>query len=481
MNASSQFLLSRRLAVVLPLLLLAACSSLRGKANDLAKKGRFVEAADLYDQLLREAPNDAGLLTARDDLRWRGLSQLLGQARQSRFEERDEEAEMSLEQFLTRRAQWGSKLDGALESSLLDEMESTHRHLRLLISGPAKRGDALTAEAQLGRKQALLAFAEMAPIRRDLEEAVQQGGRATCERLKALPGDAGPHWVGLVSRYCRHYRQAAPEAPVFPEALGVPTWHVSVEGMEDHVVTFLQERLARAFEASPWFSAQAPRQAPLNLEGAFSERAWSQPVELTAAWTESVPYTDHEDRKASVEVPYTVEETYVEKNETKTRKVTKYQTVEYTTTVEVTRYRDEQRSFDYKALQRGVDLRFVLVTEALLRGAHSPLAVKGEDALSASGYEHDVTFTPGGVSPRRANLPVGGAWLEAQLLGYEHIFARKLVEGWRDAWCTSPAVTRDEAARCARAGVALPDPDRAVLADVLGEDAGQVHRLYGTP
>ncbi|WP_147452438.1 hypothetical protein [Corallococcus praedator] len=472
----------RRKFFLMPLLLLAstvtACSTIRGQANDLAEKGRFIEAAELYVKVVEDSPNDTSLRASLDDLRWRGLSQLLTGSRQARLEGRDEDAERNLEQFLAYKVKWNSKLDGGMESSLLEEMAGTHQHLRQLIGEQAKRGHALTAESHLNRKRALLAHAEMAPIRRDMENAVQQGGEATCARLKQSPSVGTAHWAELVSRYCRHYRQDAPRAPMFPEALGVPMFQVSMDGISNDVVKYLMARMAGAFEASPWYSDASSRRVPLTLEGSLREDNSSQPVSLTATWTEQVPYTDHEDRTATAEVPYSVEEAYEDKGVMKKRLVTQKKTVEYKTTVEVTKYRDVPRAFEYRALRREVEYHFAVVAQAVLQDQHAPLAVKAEKSLTASGYEHNITFTPGGVTPQKFAQPSKDGWLDGELQGYEQTFFRTLLARWQDSFCTAPALTREEAARCARGGAELPGPARQALLDTLGDDAGQVHQLF---
>ncbi|NOK21534.1 hypothetical protein [Corallococcus carmarthensis] len=473
---------ARRRSFLVPALLcagaLTACTTIRGQANDLAEKGRFVEAAEVYLKLVNDEPNNPEYRASLDDLRWRGLSQLLTQARQARVEGRDEDAEANLEQFLAYKVKWNSKLDGGMESSLLEEMAGTHKHLRQLISEQAKRGNALTAESHLDRKRALLGHPEMAPIRRDMEEAVAQGGVATCEKLKHTLAGGAQHWTELVSRYCGHYQQPAPSAAVFPEALGLPTWQASVDGISNDVVQYLMTRLSGAFESTPWFSAASPRHAPLTIAGNLVERSTSQPVELTATWTESVPYTDHEDRTATAEVPYTVEESYEDKGEMKKRLVRQTKTVEYKTTVEVTKYRDVSRSFGYQALRRGVEYHFAVVAQGILVDQHAPLAVKAEKALSASGYEHNITFEPGGVRPQKFERPNKEGWLDGELRGYEQSFFASLLARWQDSYCKAPAFAIEDAARCARGGAELPGPAKQALLDTLGDDAAQVHRLF---
>jgi hypothetical protein len=210
----------------------------------------------------------------------------------------------------------------------------------------------------------------------------------------------------------------------------------------------------------------------------MSERRISEPVTLTAPWTERVPYTDHEDRTATAEVPYTVEESYEEKGVMRKRLVQQKKTVEYKTTVEVTKYRDVSRSFDYHAQRRGVEYHFAVVAQGLLQERHAPLAVKAENSIEASGYEHNITFEPGGVRPQKFERPDRENWLDAQLRGYEQAFFASLLTRWQEAYCGAPSFAVEDAARCARGGSELPGPAKQALMDTLGDDAAQVHRLF---
>ncbi len=470
-----------RLFRLLPVLALCACVTLQGRANELARQGQFLEAAALYDQLIRDKPNDPTLVAARDELRWRALEQLLGNARRHRLVGDDEQAEHFLERFLEHRAQWGTKLNGALESSLLEEMEGTHLHLRRTVIAPARRGMALTAEEELDHKRTLLAHPELAPIRREMDGAVLSSGKGTCARLKQVPAEGSPHWAELVARYCGRWHEAAPEPPPLPELFGAPSWSTAVEGLSPAQLAHLQARLARAFEASAWYSPRATRTATFTLQGHFSTSSWRESVRRTAPWMDSEPYTDHEERTETYQEPYTEEEEYVEEGEKKKRKVTKYRTKTRSYTVPVTRYRDVPRTFEYSALRHSVAYRFSMAATGVLVEQRSPLTAALTDQLSAHGYEHDVSFPPGDVSPERASLPETHGWFRQQVHGLERVFAEQLAALWREAYCSTPALTLEAAARCARVGDALPAHARQVLSEVLGEDAARAPVLFAAP
>jgi 2-oxo-4-hydroxy-4-carboxy--5-ureidoimidazoline (OHCU) decarboxylase len=465
----------------LPLLALCACATLQGRADELARKGQFVEAAAIYDQLLQDKPNDANLRATRDELRWKALEQLLGRAREHRLTGDDEQAEHHLENFLAHRVRWGTKLNGALESSLLEEMAGTHQHCRKIIAAPAQRGLALTAAYTYDRKRALLSHPELAPIRREMESAVLSSGKSSCARLKKVSAENAPHWAELVARYCRRWQEVAPEPPPLPELLGTPSWTGSIDGVSPDQLEHIQERLSRVFEASPWYAARSSRPVTFTLKGHFTTRHEKEPVRLTAPWVDQEPYTDHEERTETYQEPYTEEEEYTENGQTKKRTVTKYREKTRSYTVAVTRYRDVHKSFDYHALRHSVTFRFSVASTGVLVEQHSALTAALTDQLSAHGYEHDVLFPPGDVSPQRPDLPRSHVWLGQKVRELEQSFAGQLSAFWRQTYCTTPALTLNEAARCARAGAELPASARQVLSEVLGEDAPRAPLLFASP
>ncbi|MBZ4415021.1 hypothetical protein [Myxococcus sp. RHSTA-1-4] len=470
-----------RLLRLLPLLLLSACTTLRGRADDLARKGQFVEAAALYDDLVRKSPYEQELVTVRDDLRWKALEQLLGNARRYRMEGKDENAEDHLLRFLDHRAEWNSKLNGALESSLLEEMGGTHQHLRQLIGAPARQGLALTAEHALVRKRPLLAHREMAVIQREMESVVLQSGKETCQRLRGVSSEDAPHWKELVFRYCGRWREYAPQPPPAPELFGPPGFSGDVDGFGPAQLDLLRDRLTRAFESSPWFSPGATSRVDFSLAGRFSTRKDSQNVELTAPYTEKVPYTDHEERTQTIEEPYTEEEEYTDsKGEKKTRTVKKVRKYTRTYTVPVTKYRDVARTFEYRALRLSVDHRLALSSSGVLDSRRGPVTAVLEDQFSESGYEHDVTFHDAHVTPKRVSFTPPHAWADARVEAMGALFSKRLVEHWRESYCSTPALTLDDAARCARAGTTLPTPAYQVLSEILGDDAARVPSLFAS-
>jgi hypothetical protein len=125
--------------------------------------------------------------------------------------------------------------------------------------------------------------------------------------------------------------------------------------------------------------------------------------------------------------------------------------------------------------------RFSVSSTGVLAEQRSPLTVLVTDSHTAHGYEHNVTFEPGNVRPTRPSFPSSEAWFTEKARGLEQAFGEQLLARWREFYCSAPALTLDEAARCARSGTELPAQAHKALLEVLGDDASRAHALFASP
>jgi hypothetical protein len=476
---------SRVLALALPLLLGSGCATTFSRAEDLAKEGKFLEAATLFERLAYAEPNNREVRDRLEHARFRALEQLLGQARGFRRRGDDSSANGKLESFLSYRQRWNQKLNGALESSLDDEVEQVDKQLRREVAQPAREGLALHAERSLNRVHALLEHEELAAVRQRMEAELQAGAQAVCERLQHEKVKPAVHWADLVQRYCEHWQLNAPNGPVLPETLTGLDFSGGLAGISGPHRELLQASIARSFEASPWYSSRSPRRVEALLEGDFSARTERQLARLSAPWMETVPYTATETQRESYQEPYTDDESYTytcgNTTCTGTRSVTKYRTAYRDVSREVTRYRQEPRVFLYSATKVMADYSVRLAVRSPLETGRAPFVASRSDSLSRWDYDHEVTFVPANVYPSRSQLPAAERWLEDQMRTYEREVKSQLFAKWRASHCSAQVYSVDEAARCARGGVELPEPARNALKPLFGEDATLVFTLYPGP
>ena len=102
--------------------------------------------------------------------------------------------------------------------------------------------------------------------------------------------------------------------------------------------------------------------------------------------------------------------------------------------------------------------------------ASAPLVVRVDWADKRSAYQHNVSFPPAGVYPRRANLPTVNTWLSIRLARKRDALLKKLEGRWAKAFCAGPQFGPEEGARCLYGGGTRARAAVAAVTAVFGED-----------
>ena len=219
-----------------------------------------------------------------------------------------------------------------------------------------------------------------------------------------------------------------------------------------------------------------------SLTGTIAATLSARLVRLTAAWTESVSYTDHETSQESYEEAYRDTEWYwdrvhhtnsdgttTSRSEHKSRTVTKHRTAYRSVTKAVTKHRDEPRTFEYGATHR--EGHYASAFRLDFDGALRDLVPNIASDLAATGIDHDVTHAPSGVSPRRANLMTFVDFVAREQHRMRARVLTALGEHYRFRFCTALTFTLDAAAACAFFDPKdVPGPVHAALRAMFGPD-----------
>lgn len=467
-----------RLTAVFGVLVLCGCMTRYRQANELAQQGKFVEAAELFDQLVKENPQDPELPGLVETAHQRAVEQALGNARRQRLAGDPKSAQEWFARGLELRERWNLKLNGALESTVDDERDDATSRLRGQVVPLAQKGEALSAQAVVKRHAFLLKHPELAALRTELEKAALESGQASCKRLSATASAVQPHWTNLVIHYCEHFSADAPRRWPLVETFGEVRAAVAVSQLSDALGAALQAALVEQLYAGPWFSPGGTLSAQLAVGGAVSSSRRERVVQLAAGWTEKVPYVENVTRTFEEQVPVQECETYEESQTinnvatkvVKTRTVTKKKTKTYQKVVPETRWRDVPRSFEYQALQVERTQSYAVRAELLVAGQSA--AAAGRDAAdSRSGYSHDVVFEAAGVQPSRPDFPPLDGWTSARAAELAANLAAAQDDGWRARYCRGGAYSLEDAARCARTSSKVPPEAVDALKAALGADA----------
>jgi hypothetical protein len=429
------------------LALLAGCASVRGRADDAFAEGRYLDAAELYDQV-----GDADAIAHRDAARQEALKQLRAAYHTSAS---PDVAARQLQELLAYRDGWGAVFE------VDPEVEQTGMYL----TGLVELRTPLVAESVVAFWRALLSHADFRDARGRLATIVADHARAACAALAPTT----PYATWLVDAYCTHFGIARGDALPLPELRGGLAVTGAIAGESDDQTAALHTALARAFRGTPWYGAGAPLE-PAAVDGQLAQRTTTRDVTRTKDWVESVPYEDTETYDEPYEESYQDTENYTEVDSdgnicNRTRTVTRYRTAYRTATREVTRYRDEARTFVYQAVEYTRHSTAALHVRSALAEAHA------SSDFTETGDEHDVTFAQAGVVPEQPSLTSEDALAAAGERGLAAELAARLAYRWTQEFCTLSTYAAEDAARCLYGdGPTAPVAAHRVLEALFGPD-----------
>lgn len=439
-------------------------------ANALAEEGKFAEAAEVFEQLQKENPNDPELPGLVERAHARAVDQALTNARVRRLAGDPKASQEWFARGLALRAKWNVKLSGALESTVNDERDDATQRLRAEVLPLAQKGEALTARAVVRRMQFLLGHPELAALRQELDDAASNAGKDTCAKLKATAGAAQPHWTALVASYCEHFGAEGPRRWPLVETFDEARAAVVVGQLSDALATSLQGALLNRAYAGPFHSKGGTLKAELAVGGSVGLGRRERNVNLQAGWTERVPYVEHVKKTFEEKVPVSECEVYEENGVKKTRTVTKQKTKTYEKVVPETRWREVPRVFEYQAVQVERTQSFAVRAELLVGGLSAASAGR-EAGDTRTGLLHDVVFPAAEVRPTRPEFPPADGWLAARADELAGAFAEEQNDAWRARYCAAGTFELEAAARCARVGTKVPAAAVDALKVALGADA----------
>ncbi|MEO7733155.1 MAG: hypothetical protein ABIY55_19485 [Kofleriaceae bacterium] len=475
----------------------------RSRAESAFERADYVAAAEEYDALARQSPDDASLRARRDDARAHALATRAGEVKRLRLAHQPEAALTKLAALLSRSHDWPDARSPETTRAITEEVDRAaamiHDEIRRLLVAYQPLG----AEVQLAARRKALDQPELAALWSALEAEVRELGVARCRTIAPADPGASPYLARLAAAYCAHVGVDLPPV-VLPDRFGGLTLDGAVAGMTDEqrtrLVATLQERLTQ----TPWFTPGGA-QARVALAGHQAVAYGSAKVQRAAPWSESVQYMAHESYQEpyqesyqesySVQVPYTEyrTESYScgsgtnhstcsrsvssTSSRSEMRSRTAYRTAYRTASRSVMRTRSEARVFTYAATERSSNFTGAWNLAITLSATAPPLAIQIADTSREASDDHDVTFPAAQVAPSRAKLPSFDDWFDRLLAKLRTAFPAQFAAHWSAAFCQRPSFDAEAAARCAY-GAALPAQARAALSAFFHGDVDQAIARY---
>lgn len=486
---------------LVPLVVVVAlgCTSVRQRAETAYSKGRYREAAELFDRLVQRDPNDRAARQRRTDARYAVLREMLVAVQAARRARKLDRARALLEDLLDQRAAWEMAVDPQSAPALAVEVAAAGDAVTRAIDRVAAAAGPLAAEARLADHAHLLGYADFGDRAPATAARLRAMGAARCQALAADTAAAEPSWSWLVGRYCAHFGATAAIARgAFADRRTALVLDGAIDGLSEPEAAALRDVVADAFHASAWYAPNGTGALRGQVRGAIAVTFSQRAIVETAPWTEEVPYTDYVTEQESYEEPYDEVESYSEqvpyteyqpktvpcgettctttepvtvyRTEWKTRTVTKYRTAWRDVTRPVTRYRSVPHVFQYGATAHA---GHYVAELAVAIAAGPPLDVTATTSRddTATGVAHDVTFEPAGVAPQRPNLPTRARVIADERARLAAELVASLDARYAETYCAAATYTRDAAAACAYLDpTRVPAPVRVTLRATFGGD-----------
>lgn len=496
----------RSVLILLVLAALGACATTKGHADDLYDQGRFLEAAELYDQIAREHPDDVEAKIRRTRARNGALRVQLAYVTKVRLSGHRELAAEQLGKLFVLRDGWQMNTEPAIAKLLENEVVEVGAWLEGVVANRVRTAGPLVGEAIALQYAVLFAHPELDKWRASIGHSIESAGREMCSRI--APTTTTPYWSWIANRYCMHFNIRAVEPMRLPNLRAGLAVTGNVQGAASGESERMRIALANAFKGSVWFATDGAAPARATLTGSIAASFDSRSVTKTADYTEQVPYQDTETVQESYQEPYDDTEYYTEqvphteyrtetyscgdstctrsvpdtvyRSESRTRTVTKYRTAYRSVTRPVTRYRTEYRTYTYAAVERyghyTSNLRVTLGAD--LDG----LIAAVEQNATETGIDSDASFAQAGVYPQSANLTSAESFVANEERRLTTELRTRLDALYAARYCRAAQFTLEEAARCAYLDPAgAPPLARQVLRAQLGEDEQLLPTVLARP
>jgi hypothetical protein len=486
-----------RLALVLVTTFAMGCATLRDQAETAYARGNYRQAADLYDKLVTEHPNDVAAKSRRTDARNAVLRQQLFLEQTTRAAGHDAMATVQLGELLDQRDKWKMATEELSVATLATEVAAIGVYVEGDVLKRMRNIGPLGGEQLLLHYTPLLAHRDFGNRRDGIRAQLAVTGRAACMSLASDASAESPYWSWIVARYCVHWGDSPVAAQTFPNLRIGLVVDGAIKGQTDAEVASLHTDLTAAFRRSVWWAPTGVGVAHATIDGEIKTSFSSQPLSLSADWEEEVPYTDYETHSESYQEPYDDTESYTEevpysdselkaepcgdttctttiwvtkyRTEWKTRTVTKQRTAWRDVQVAVTKYRTVPHVFQYNVIERSG--RYISELRAHIDRELPDVVAAIDSDSTETGIDNEVTFEPANVYPGSANLRTTKAFATAERARLQEQMIKLLDDRYSKLYCAATKYTREEAAACAYVDAKrAPSGVHAALAVAFGTD-----------
>lgn len=397
-----------KLFLILSLVIFVSCSTAKKTAQELANQGLHEAAIPKWLEAMKKSPDDVEVQVGLKRSQEIVLNERLVEIRDLRNSKRYDEAVVALNKLIVMQNEWKLPLDMNSSSFLGKELQLLWSHEKSNLKALANRGEVLGAS--LREKEISYIFNAL-PDYGEAKELIAKKGRAKCGELKKyIDFKVRPFYSNFVGRFCNYYESNL-ALSLFKEGVSDVLYSsispkIEIKGLDENLTGEVSKKIFDLFMTTPLYDPDSVKAIRLEVNGEWKVIPSIVIVPQVHTYKVKVPYLANVSVTKSRQIPYQVTESQcVDHSSGRSCRdvlVTKYKEEKYKDTKKVTRYREEDRIFNYNANKKSQELIMQLRGSLFIGNDMIPLTFS--KLSTESKIQHDVYLPDIGLLPAKEDL-----------------------------------------------------------------------------
>jgi hypothetical protein len=423
---------------------LSNCSSLHKNAEEHLLREEYIEASNIFQDILAEEPGDtkaqAGLRKANKGI----ISKKLIDARLIRLAGNNYESLDILRKVIEFENSNNIFPGGVVFSTQLEEQREGFKFLKKEVNQYIK--DNKPTPARLMYEKYAIIFNSGSTLKeyKNIISKVVRVGRKKCNYFLKKTKRKLSYYNEFSSKYCSYWgsnqvknRSVASKDSESAELFKNVSVKYGVNKLPTILNKLLSKRINEGLRNSAWYSPNANKFLKLQLTGGFINNYKERPVLLKHEYFVKIPYTAYMPILKTKQVPYATTKNVYDYQSGLYYSVpaTAYRTEYYTIQQPYTAYKKQPRSTAYQGFEYSQNLALALIGNSTIKGQKFNFNIESQDTLN--GTYHNESMPNIGLDPVQKEIEEPLEWFKLKTEGLSLQITTKLNDYWRKLNCKS--------------------------------------------
>ncbi len=274
---------------------MTGCHTLINQAEELHKKGAFLEAIDLYEKALEEEPGNLRALAGLKNSKQGFISQKLIEVRKMRAAANTRGSLDLLNLVIKKQNEWQLFPEGPVTSTMKDEVAKSFPAFKQRVEGALAQELPLKAEYFLVHYDRIFTGASYQSELGPLKDRAFKKGQVLCKKWQsnADKWQSLPYMSLFIGDVCSYHRISFPLSKKANDRYqrdhyGQLVVEHKVNSQDQVLPDYMESKLQDNFRQSVWYHEDSPKKLRVRLSGLYKYRHKKNLIFLTHPYTVEV-------------------------------------------------------------------------------------------------------------------------------------------------------------------------------------------------